>query len=99
MAFKKDNIELKTKLINLKVPLKAIFIVIIVLYLFSFPIYMDHYPAFQTSVMGNESLPSPLKIFIVISPTVLYVAILTVLLIYLIFSLFADISERLSKIK
>ena len=99
MAFKEDSIELSTKLFTLKVSLKTIFIVIILLILFSFDIYMGSYPTFQNSVMGNDSLPAPFKSFIVITPTVIYYILLIVLLYFITASLLNDLRERKSKKK
>ena len=91
------GIEFSSKLMNLRLPLKAIFILIIVLILFSFPIYMSNFPVFQNAVMGNQSLPGAIKIFIVSSPSIIYFCLMIILLLYLINSLFTDILERRKK--
>jgi len=83
---------------KLKVPLKAISIIIIALIIYgAFPNYMNYYPEYQNAVMGNESLPTPIKIFIVATPPILFICVMIILMMYIINSMITDIMERRKK--
>ena len=83
---KSDNIKISTKNTSLNIPGRYIYLVIMLIVIFFIPRYMEVYPIYQSSVMGNTSISSGWKMVIVFTPTLLFIVFILVLIILIVSS-------------
>jgi hypothetical protein len=71
-----EKITYSGKLGKIMVPMKASFIIVMFLILFLLLAYMQIYPQYQSSIMGNDTFPPQIKIFIASTPVIIIIIVI-----------------------
>lgn len=81
-----DDIEYKGKHGTLKIPGIFAFLVVMLILILLFTQFTIHFPAYQRSVMGNDSFSPETKILVALSPLAIFGVLFTIFIIILIYA-------------
>lgn len=76
----KEEIELKWGNSELKISTQQTAIVVLIVFLLFFMVYMWTFPNYSGSIYGNETIPTTVKMFLVVSPLALMIFVLGTLI-------------------